>query len=69
MPFTMAMTTISVVVAMTNPSSVRKERSLWLCSASMATEKACRAVTHTVTFWCSLDTLCLRDDYGAALLS
>jgi len=26
----------------------------------MATEKAWRAVTHTVTFWCSLDTPYLR---------
>ena len=43
------MTTISVVVAMTTPSRVRKERSLWLPNASMATEKAWRAVTHTVT--------------------
>ena len=42
MPFTIDMTTIRVVVAMTTPSSVRKERSLWLPSASMQPEGLAR---------------------------
>src|ERR1035438_830794 len=48
MPLTTDMTTISVVVAMTTPSNVRKERSLWLRSASSAIQKASRAVTQRV---------------------
>src|ERR1035441_1832345 len=48
MPLTTDMTTISVVVAMTTPSKVRKERSLWLRSASSAIQKASRAVTQRV---------------------
>ena len=48
MPLTTDMTTISVVVAMTTPSNVRKDRSLWLRSASSAIQKASRAVTQMV---------------------
>ena len=48
MPLTIDMTTISVVVAITTPSRVRNERSLWLRNASSAIQKASRAVTHTV---------------------
>src|SRR5882724_4029868 len=61
MPLTIDMTTMSVVVAMTTPSSVRNDRSLWLRSASMATQKASRAVTHTLTPWRSLSVrFCMR---------
>ena len=48
MPLTIDMTTISVVVAITTPSSVRKLRSLWLRNASRAIQNASRAVTHAV---------------------
>src|ERR1017187_6578914 len=48
MPLTTDMTTISVVVAITTPSKVRKERSLWLRNASSAIQKASRAVTQRV---------------------
>src|ERR1035441_10151424 len=48
MPLTTDMTTINVVVAMTTPSNVRKDRSLWLRSASSAIQKASRAVTQMV---------------------
>src|ERR1022692_4456063 len=51
MPLTTDITTMSVVVAMTTPKSVRKERNLWLRSASMAIQKASRAVVHHVTRW------------------
>src|SRR5271157_5827828 len=51
MPLTTDMTTIRVLVAITTPRSVRKERNLWLRSAAMATQKASRAVTHTVMRW------------------
>src|SRR5260370_10077233 len=40
------MTTIRVVVAVTTPSKVRKERSLCARSASMSMPKASRAVTQ-----------------------
>ena len=39
-------TTMSVVVAMTTPSRVRKERSLCVRSASSAIQNASRAVTQ-----------------------
>ena len=41
------MTTMSVVVAITTPRRVRKERSLWARKASRAIQKASRVVTHT----------------------
>ena len=40
-------TTISVVVAITTPSRVRKERSLCVRNASSAIQKASREVTQT----------------------
>src|ERR1700748_1981501 len=49
MPLTIDMTTIRVVVAMTTPNKVRKERSLWLRNASIAIQKASRPVTHRET--------------------
>ncbi len=46
MPFTTDITTINVVVAMTTPSSVRNDRSLWVRSSSSASQKAWRAGTQ-----------------------
>src|SRR5208337_2146146 len=46
MPFTTDITTISVVVAMTTPSRVRKDRSLWLRSSPRAFQKASRTATQ-----------------------
>src|SRR6516164_672406 len=57
-PLTIDITTISVVVAMTTPSRVRKERILCERSASTAIQKASRAVTHILTPWRSLSARC-----------
>src|SRR6516164_4106217 len=46
MPFTTDITTIKVVVAITTPRSVRKERSLWARRASSASQKASRDDTQ-----------------------
>src|SRR5208282_145914 len=46
MPFTTDITTISVVVAMTTPSRVRNDRSLWVRSSSSASQNASRAGTQ-----------------------
>src|SRR5438445_5919377 len=56
MPLTMDMTTMRVVVEITTPSKVRKERSLWERSASTAIQKASRAVTQRLV--CSRRTRC-----------
>jgi hypothetical protein len=49
MPLTTDITTMSVVVAITTPKSVRKERSLCARNASMASQKASRTVVHPDT--------------------
>src|SRR5439155_21244305 len=56
MPLTMDMTTMRVVVEITTPSKVRKERSLWERSASTAIQKASRAVTQRLV--CSRRARC-----------
>src|SRR5690242_4299124 len=48
MPLITDITTIRVVVAITTPSKVRKERSLCVLSASRAIQKASRAVTQAL---------------------
>src|SRR5579862_4016054 len=63
MPFTIDITTIRVVVAITTPSRVRNERSLWVRSASNATQKASRAVTHKVRL-CTLRARFCMADWG-----
>ena len=52
----MDMTTMRVVVEITTPSKVRKERSLWERSASTAIQKASRAVTQRLV--CSRRARC-----------
>src|ERR1051326_4200395 len=48
MPLMTDITTIRVVVAITTPRSVRKERSLCVFKASRAIQKASRAVTQAL---------------------